>query len=97
MHRPGKTANTLNKINVHDLHEYSTFFLIGLVKSEITFEMWLFSGFDSHAMLSRFDGNRFIFPNHYIRHRKRLAAYTARRFDSAVRYCADTQQRIVSV
>lgn len=63
---PGKTANTLNKINVHDLHEYSTFFLIGLVKPEITFEMRLFSGFDSHAMLSRFDGNRFIFSNHKL-------------------------------
>lgn len=66
MHRPGKTANTLNKINVHDLHEYSTFFLIGLVKPEFTFEMRLFSGFDSHTMLSRFDGNRFIFPNHKL-------------------------------
>ena len=66
MHRPGKTANTLNKINVHDLHEYITFFLIGLVKPEITFEMRLFSGFDSHAMLSRFDGNLFIFFNHKL-------------------------------
>lgn len=30
-------------------------------------------------------------------YRKRLAAHTARRFNSVMRYCADTQQRIVGV